>query len=163
MGRLFSLCGTEVDDYRQIHQNFKFEFDPDYADSILLQDKYDPAVLHKSKKDIWKAVTDHNKACKIATGTLKDITDFFNVVNPGDMLWTSSIGHYIVQDKKTMTPADFNNAKPRFGFQTRIRGPFVLVLTVLDKRGKSRDITADFFLKKALYKERPRSYKELNI
>lgn len=162
IGEISSLAGTQNDEYRDMTQTFRFELDPDYADSIILQENYDPAHLHRSKKDIWKAVTDHNKNCKIKTANLQDVVDYFKLVNIGDTLWTSNSGFYLVQDKKTMTPKDFNN-KAKWNDQTRIKGPFVIVLTVRDKKGKVRDVSPDFFWGKALYKERPRTYKELNI
>jgi hypothetical protein len=162
MGRLYSCVGTVNDDYRMMNQSFQFELDPDFADSILLQDGYDPSQLHKTKKDIWKAVTDHNKACKIPTQELKDVITFFQTVEIGDTLWTSNIGHYMVQDKKVLSASDFN-LKAKWRYRTRIKGPLVCVLTVRDKSGKVKDITADYFWCKALYSERPRTYKELNI
>lgn len=162
VGRIYSCCGTESDDYRNMTQKFQFELDPDFADSLLLQDEYDPAQLHRSKQDIWKAVTEHNKACKVSTQELKDVVEFFKSVNVGDTLWTSNNGHFLVQDKKTKSPSDFNRVA-KWRYQTRMKGPFVTVLTIRDKNGKVREITADAYWQKALYKERPRTYKELNI
>jgi len=162
VGQIYSCAGAEDDSYRDIDQKFEFALDPDYADSILLQDNYDPANLHRSKKEIWKAVTDHNKACKVKTNEIKDVINFFQTVNVGDMLWTSNVSHFLVQGKKTMTPRDFNN-KVNFRYRTQVKGTSVTVLTVVDKRGKALDISPDFFWEKALYKERPRTYKELNI
>lgn len=161
-GRIYSCCGTEADDYRTLEQKFAFELDPDFADSILLDDDYDPASLHRSKKDIWKSVTEHNKASKIPTQESKDVVAFFHTVSVGDTLWTSNIGSYFVQDKKTMTPLDFNK-NSKYSLHTRYKGPFVIVLTLRDKNGKLKDVCPDFFLGKALYRERPRTYKELNI
>ncbi|CAM6003916.1 unnamed protein product [Sphagnum balticum] len=163
VGKLFScIGGLETDNFRSPGQKFEFTLDPDFADSILLADEYDPANLHRSKKDIWKAVTDHNKANKIKTHEMKDVVAFFRTINVGDTLWTSNISFFLVQDKKTMSPKDFNT-KAKWKDQTRYRGPFVTVITVRDKSGKVRDICPDFFHQKALYRERPRSYKELNI
>jgi hypothetical protein len=163
VGKMSSCVGMITDDYyKDSNTTFAFELDPDFADALILQDNYDPASLHKSKKDIWKAVTEHNKACKVPTQDMKDVVAFFNSVNVGDTLWTSSVGFYFVQDKKAMTISDFDK-KFRFGLRTYVKGPNVVVLTVRDKNGKIKDITADFFSWKALYKERPRTYKELNI
>ena len=150
------------DEYFDNNLNFEFALDPDFADAILLQDEYDPQTLHRSKKDIWKAVTEHNKACKITSHNLADIINFFSAVNVGDTLWTSNISSFLVQDKKTADPSTFNQ-RVRWRQMTKVKGPFVTVLTVRNKNGKVFDITPDFFWQKALYKERPRSYKELNI
>lgn len=162
VGRIYSCVGIEADDYRYMSQTFRFEIDPDFADSILLDNKYDPANLHRSKRDIWKAVTEHNKACKIKTHHIKDVISFYATVNVGDTLWTSNISYFLVQDKKNISPKVFNN-DASYRHQTSIRDPFIPVLTVKDKSGKVKDISPDFFRGKALYKERPRTYKELNI
>jgi len=163
VGKLFSCLGSlDTDTFRHANQQFEFTLDPDFADSIILEDEYDPANLHRSKKDIWKAVTDHNKANKIKTQDMKGIVAFFSTVNIGDTLWTSNISLYLVQDKKVMSPKDYND-KAKWQNQTRYKGPSITVLTVRDKNGKVKDICPDFFYYKALYKERPRTYKELNI
>lgn len=162
VGRLYSCCGTEADEYRNMNQRFEFVLDPDFADSLLLQDEYDPAQLHRSKQEIWKAVTEHNKTCKVPTQDIKDVVGFFKNVNVGDTLWTSYNGNLLVQNKVTKSPSDFNKST-KYRYHTRMKGPFVTVLTVRDKRGNVKDITADAFLQKTLYTERPRTYKELNI
>lgn len=161
-GELFSCTGAlDTDTYVSPDGAFEFRLDPDYADSIILQDpSYDPAVLHKVKQEIWKEVTKHNKKAKIDTSTLTKVVDFFKNVNIGDTVWTSHNGFYLVQDKQTMSRQDFkNNLKDNW---TNAKGPWITVLTVLDKKSKTHKITADFFVKKVLYKERPRTYKELN-
>ena len=164
IGDVSSCVGTlHTDDFKSYDsQKFEFVLDPDYADSILLQDEYDPANLHRSKKDIWKAVTDHNKSCKVKTHNLKDVTTFFNTVNIGDTLWMSNVSHVLVQDKKIMSPKDFNQQVKRKD-KTGLRSPLIPILTIRDKNSNIKDITPDFFCTKALYKERPRTYKELNI
>jgi predicted nucleic acid-binding protein len=162
VGQLYSCVGhLETDDYRHATQKFQFELDPDYADSLLLQDGYDPSILHRSKREIWKDVTEHNKKNKVDTHVLGNIVNCFNDVKVGDMLWSSNASFFLIQDKKTLSRVDFN-AKRSVG-PTRVKGPFIMVLVVRDKNGMVKEITPDFFAYKALYKERPRSYKELNI
>ena len=160
-GTLFTVLGTEADDvsFRRHAINFEFDLDPDYADSIILQDEYDPAVLHKNRKDIWKAVTQHNKNAKISTHDIKDVITFIKTVQVGNTLWTSALSHYLVQGKTSMSTGAWN-AQAKENYKTRLRGT-VDVLTILDRKGKVINVTADFFHWKALYKERPRSYKEL--
>jgi hypothetical protein len=162
VGKIYSCAGTEGDGYRNIKQRFEFSLDSDYADAILLDDDYDPSNLHRSKKDIWKAVTEHNKACKVKTRDIQDVATFFKEVGAGDMLWTSNVTYFIVQAMKTMTPQAFNSVA-RWRLRTTCKQSSMPVLTVKDKKGKIFDISPDFFHHKALYKERPRTYKELNI
>lgn len=164
-GSLMSTVGMlDNDDYRfsGSSDNFEFRLDPDYADAILLEDNYDPAVLHKSKKDIWKAVTDHNKLNKINTKKIENITDFFRAISNGDMMWTSSKNYYIVKDKKHVSKHDAHKIVQNISFH-RVKGPLVMVLTLQDKKGNLKEVAADFFYYKALYKQCPRSYKELKI
>jgi hypothetical protein len=138
---------------------YEYRLDPDYVDSILLQDTYDPAVLHRFRQAAWKEISEHNKRTRVNTRTLSSINKFFEGVNAGDTLWTSHMGSYLVQNKQVMTRQDFR-AKLKDNY-TNATGPWVTVLTVLDKKNKVLQITADFFRDKALYKERPRTYKEL--
>jgi len=163
VGQIYSCTGgLDSDDYRYAGQAFEFRLDPDFADAILLEDTYDPAQLHKTKQEIFKAVTKHNKAAKVNTQDIRGVSDFFAKTNQGDTLWSSHSSYFLVQDKKTMSAKDFNT-KAKWNEQTRIKGPFVIVLTVRDKNGRVKDITPDFFHHKALYRERPRTYKELKI
>lgn len=160
VGPIYSCTGgLDSDDYRYEGQSFEFRLDPDYADAILLQDEYDPAALHRSRQNLWKEVTQHNKKAKVNTSTLRDVIEFFKNTNIGETLWASNRGFYLIQDKQTMTRQDFNaTLKDTY---TNAKGPYVIVLTVRDKNNKISKITADFFYRKALYNERPRSYKEL--
>lgn len=168
MGPLSSCVGIEDDEYYTDDTTvFAFELDPDYADSIILQDSYDPASLLRSKKDIWKAVTEHNKACKVPAYDIKTLADFFDSVNVGDTLWTSNVGSYFIQNKRTESSAEFIKKirLKRMTAQgiTLFTRPTVTVLTLMDKHGGIKDVTPDFFHRKALYTVRPRSYNELKI
>lgn len=143
----------------EIRNRLQFELDPDYADSIILEDEYDPAVLHRDKKDIFKAVTAHNKACKIkTTSVIADVVPFLNTVRAGDTLWTSSLSYYLIQDVQTMSVGAWK-AMSKNNY-TRLRGD-IKILTIVDKKGKVQTVNADFFHCKALYNDKPRSYNEL--
>ena len=161
-GRVSSCMGMEDDDYARANNHFVFELDPDFADSLLLEDDYDPASLHRNKKDIWKAVTEHNKKHKIPTKELYDVVSFFRTVNPGDTLWTSNINSIFIKDKKDLVPAEYNKTC-KYNMTTRIKSSIVTILTIVDKKGVEKNVPPDFFWSKALYRERPRTYKELNI
>jgi len=162
VGKLYSCTGAlDNDDYRYSGQHFEFRLDPDYADSILLDDSYDPAVLHKTKQDIFKSVTEHNKLAKVKTTDINGIVEFYKTVNIGDTLWTSHNSSLFVQDKKTMSAQDFRKVARHHA--ARLKGPFVEILIVRDKNGKVKEVAPDFFYYKALYRDRPRTYKELKI
>lgn len=166
VGEMFNGLGSQEFDNDYIDQGVRsrWELDPDYADSLLLQEEYDPAHIHRSKKQIWKEVTNHNKAHKIKTDEIGSIVDFFRTLNTGDLIWTSNVSHYMVRAVTTMPKKDALKLVTFSGaFSNRVKGPFVLVLNVVDKHGNCKDIAADFFFRKALYKQRPRTYKELNL
>ena len=129
---------------------------------MILQDEYDPSQLHLTKQQIWKEVTKHNKACKINTKQYKDIMSFFATLKIGSIIWTSTTGYFLVQDKKTVTVEDWNKICA-FGQEINRSFKTVDVFTVRDKKGKVKDITFVYFMEKALYKDKPRTYKELNI
>ena len=160
IGELMSMTGTAgTDSYGW--SDFKFELDPDYADAILLGETYDAAKEHKSKQEMWKAITKHNKASKI-NNEVSNLIKFFDTVKIGDTLWNSINKFYLVEDIVKMSKKEFNNLKNN-KFKTSIRGSMpITVLTVKEPNGNRQMITADFFCYKALYKDRPRSYKELN-
>lgn len=164
IGDLISGWGQcDMSDYIEQEGPIKWELDPDYADSLILQEEYDPTQLHKNKRALWKEVTQYNKANKIDTYDIPPILEFFKTLKIGDMMWTSSSGYYLVQDIKLVSKAKALNTIVRGNWEVRIKGPNVLVLTVVDKNGAVKDIAADFLWRKALYKQRPRTYKELNL
>ncbi len=163
-GELYSCVGdNSVSD----EERFEFTLDPDFADALLLEDTYDPAILHRTKQEIFKEVTKHNKKVKLKTREIGDVVNLFANAKVGDTLWTSTKGHYTIQDKETVSKADFHKKvspiSSTYYNGTRVKGPFVVILTVVDKKGKTHRVSPDFFLDKALYSERPRSYKELKI
>jgi hypothetical protein len=161
VGPLMDLMGGSMTDYAY-DSDFKFELDPDYADALLLQQPYDPAVLHKSKQEIWKQVMTHNKSIKISND-LATLAAFFDGVKVGDVLWNSPNSCYIVDEKVTVTKKEYNSSYKHGPLRTDVKGPNITILTLRDKNGKTIKATPDFFECKALYKERPRTYKELNI
>jgi hypothetical protein len=160
IGQLLSYIDNFHDHYET--DCFEYRLDPDFADAILLEDEYDPAQLHKNKQELFKSITKHNKQIKIKTQEIKDISIFFASINIGDTLWSSNSNYVLVYNKKTMSAYEFNS-KAKWNEQTSMRGSSITVLAVKDKNGKIKEITADYFLYKALYKERPRTYKELKI
>lgn len=163
IGNIMSCTNSlENDDHTTHYDNFEFALDPDYVDSILLANKYDPTQIHRLRKETWKSVTDHNKASKVKTNTIKDVIDFFNTVTVGDTIWTSNKNYYSIQSKRTVNTTAHNQVVKRKNRFNAHQSVFTL-LTVKDKKGAIKDITPNFFHQKVLYKERPRTYKELNI
>lgn len=161
-GELYSGVGlAEDDNYLDTGSNVRWELDPDYADSLLLQDDYDPATMHKNKAVLWKEVTEHNKKAKVNTTEINGIATFLSTLKMGDTIWTSNVSHLLVREVRVLARPDAQKACIKFG--PRIKGPHILVVTVVDKKGAVKDVAADHFYHKALYRERPRTYKELHF
>lgn len=137
-----------------------WELDPDYADSILLAQDYDHAQLHNTKKVQWKEVTEHNKKAKVSTESMSDIDNFLNTIQPSYTIWTSHVSHYTINKMELMPRADANKVA---SISQRVKGSMIMILTMTDKKGNTKVVAPDFFWRKALYRERPRTYKELNL
>jgi hypothetical protein len=65
-----------------------------------------------------------------------------------------------------MSVSDFNKtvkrgAAPKESY-IYLQRTIVTILTLVDKKGKVIEVAPDYFQMKALYRERPRSYKEVN-
>lgn len=105
-------------------------------------------------------MTEYNKNAKVATQNISDVTSFLATLKPGDTIWTSNVSHYTIQDTNLM---ERNAAHKVAKFGNKIKGPHILIVTMVDKKGTVKVIAPDFFHYKALYKARPRTYKELNL
>ena len=162
VGELIAGIGGIDDGYIDNGGRSRWELDPDYADSLLLQDEYDPAQLHNNKKMLWKEVTEHNKKCRVSTKDIPEIVEFLKTLKAGDLLWTSNVSHMLIREVKAVTKQDAMKLVS-YRFSSRVRGPFILVVTVVDKKGVVKEVAADYFFRKALYRLRPRTYKELNL
>lgn len=130
-----------------------FEVDPDYTDSIILQDEenYDATLIHKDKSETFKAITEHNKKCKIKCDDVKQIADFFdkNVV-VGTVLYRSAKSHFTVLEIK---PAPRDRAN-----RLQATDPFI---KIQDSKGKIKTLSVNSFRYTALYTVRPHTYGEL--
>lgn len=163
-GRLISALDEDSEDYIIDVVYIKYELDPDYVDALLLDEEYEPSVLYKTKQQTWKEIATHNKINKIDTHDIKKIIGLFNTLSPGDILYTSSISHYLVHKIEFLTRDEAMKRLPNTGvYVPKGKNSKIPVLTVLDKNLATKVITADFFFQKSLYKTRPRSYKEINI
>lgn len=141
---------------------FVWTLDPDYADSILLGEKYDPSTYSKEKKSLWKEITKHNKDNRINTKVAAELVDFLNKLPCGTSLYFSPKSNVIIKEKVVVTRQEFNNdPKYRDLANWSNLSKNVLVLTIKDKRGTEYLCTTSFFLNKALYKTCPRSYREI--
>lgn len=166
VGPLTSMVGGLGDTSIHIdhfENEIEFELDPEFAEAIILDStsEYDPAGAHKSKKELFADIAKHNKAAKIDTHGGDKVNDFFLKLNVGDMFWQSPNSFFLVKNKVIETKGSPNFHRVRY--LTGKRMSQVAVLTVEDKRGNQKTVTGPDFAYKALYSQKPRSYKELKI
>lgn len=128
-----------------------FEVDPEYTDSIILDDEsnFNAAENLKAKADNFKAIAEHNKKVKIDCNNLKDVMAFLSNVKVGDILWKSHATSMVVTE---MNPFPKH---PSGRLNTTV--PFMKAT----KKGVEIEFTLDSFRGTALYSDRPRSYTEL--
>lgn len=138
--------------------SFEFAIDPDFADALIMDDRenFDATATQRHKKAIRDEITKFNKAHKVLLGSNQDCLNFTASLKPGDTFWTSSKKSYIVQSIKSET--SLKSFYPCY-FP---RGTTVHRVTLLSNTGKTFERTTSYFFHKAVYRQRPRSYKELN-
>lgn len=128
-----------------------FELDPDYIDAILLKEDY-LSGFNNGKKELWKSISEYNKSIKITTKYAAEIEAFFSTLKTGDTIWVSNSSFYHIQEIKIL-----GNWRKQKNKKTHT------VLITTNKKGQTKKLYAADFVFKALYKSRPRSYKEMNI
>lgn len=151
IGRL--ICPVEFNSYgRGVTARLIFEVDPDYADSIILDDQanYNAVDGMKSKSDAFKAVAKHNKAVKINNDD-QSLIAYIKTLKVGDVIWRSHATSWIVQNIEPL-PKQFMKAN------IAMMTPF---LTVKTNKGIDKELSFLDLKNIVLYKDRPRTYKEL--
>ena len=143
----FSTYGRGV-----MTSRYLFEVDPEYIDSIILDDQenYNATEALKIKSDAFKDIAKHNKAAKIGQ-TEPEIVAYVNTLKVGSVIWRSYNTSWIVTHIDTI-PKQF--MKKIFSYTT----PFIKVQT---NKGLEVEVALQDFKNKSIYKDRPRTYKEL--
>lgn len=139
--------------YSMVKQaEYVFEVDPEYADSIILDDQenFNATEILKAKSDNFKEIAEHNKKLKVNCIDMKILAAFFATVNVGDTLWRSNTSYYVVS-KIDPVPRD------KIGRLIK-ENPFI---EVTSNKGASLTFSLDDFWRTALYSGQPRSYREL--
>jgi hypothetical protein len=149
------ICSVKVDDgYRKIkHAEYRFEVDPDYADSIIMadEDNYDASQIHRMKGDLFKDITKHNKSLKIKVNDPQTLMSFLQYLKVGDVLWRSSKTNITIIQLDPI-PTTHNGKRldenKTFG-------------KARDSKGKEINLSGWYFRCSAIYTGQPRSYNEL--
>jgi len=150
------ICSIKYEKQNRSHIDtaltYRFEVDPDYTDSILLDDQanYNASSALKVKSDTFREISEHNKKIKVDCFDAKNLAAFIATVKVGDLLWRSNVSSWAVIEINTI-PRDKSN---RIEHNTS----FMKVTTNVSK---VKEICFGDLRRIALYSARPRTYKEL--
>jgi hypothetical protein len=132
-------------------ENYEFEVDPDYTDSIILDDSgFDATSLHKDKSALFKTITDHNKKIKVKVREVADVVSYMGSLKVGDIVWRSH--------KTSFTVTKISSVPKTPGGKTITDIAFI---DAIDNKGKNITLSVNSLRHTAIYSDRPRTYKEL--
>lgn len=149
VGRL--LSSIHIDGDGGYETSYDFEVDPDYTDAIILDDQsnFDASNVLKDKSNTFKEIGQYNKTIKVDTDA-KVLPIFLATVKVGDILWRSNTTSWSVVEIGAVP----RNSSNRIGYSS-------IFMKVMTNKGKTLDICFNDVWGKALYTNRPRTYKEL--
>jgi hypothetical protein len=150
-GPLMCCYGENEDFLYESGGNFEWELDPDFAEAVILdnREQYDPTQYQREKKEIFKAITVHNKALRIDCNNLVKLDALLGGLTVGQTLWVSS--------KKSLTVEKVERAAKN----KRLKNSIDTTVSFRDNKGKALLRTAYDLHCTALYSAQPRSYQEL--
>lgn len=140
--------------YRELkYGDFRFEVDPDYADSIIMMDEenFDPSAIHRDKGQLHKEITKHNKSIKVRVSDPPTLISFLQNLKVGDVLWRSVKTNFTIT---TLDPIPLTHRNTRIDDYKDFG-------TATDSKGKVHTLNSHFFKWKAIYTAQPRTYNEL--
>lgn len=130
---------------------YMFEIDPEYADSLILQDDgFNPSEILKERSDAFKEIAKYNKSVKIPN-TETDIIAYIKTLKVGDIIWRTHTNSWIVTKVEPIPKKFMRNAT---NYSTKF-------ITVKQMNGEEKEMGIWDFNNISIYKDRPRSYREL--
>jgi hypothetical protein len=161
VGEIYSTMGCiYTNDYD--NETFQYELDPEYVDSILLETPFDPVAIHKNRADLWKEIGAYNKQNKVDTKGETSTIKYLNSLVAGDIVWTSSKNFLVFVSKHRVSTPNlkfWNVGEDGYTYYSGCR--VTVVYKFKNKSGREIHRVGYSFYQKALYKNRPRTYKEL--
>jgi hypothetical protein len=144
------------------YDDYDFQLDPDYADSIILQSEseYDPMERHNALKSARQEITDHNKRIKLPTSTIQEVVETFSKLEVGITYWTSpkrgftvlENTHYVLNKKTTYVNGLKVSYAPNHTVINKIK--------VRHSNGKIKTYEPADMKKKNIYAGIPKSYND---
>lgn len=132
---------------------YAFEVDPDYADSIIMDNEgsFDATHIHKTKSDTFKEITQHNKSLKVKIRNTAELIEFLKTLKVGNVYY-KSIKTYFTIISLDPIPTTHNGTRivehKSFG-------------TAQNSKGKTIQLDHTTFSWYSVYTGQPRSYNEL--
>jgi hypothetical protein len=145
------MCLLDVNTHNSLLDNFNYEVDPDFTDAVIFNDvnSYMSSQNNKVNSSLHKEITEHNKKIKLctksATAATKELKQHLKV---GSVLWKSASSFLTVTEIYNID-LTAKNSKP--------------IARAVTNKNRVIYLHRGDILKKALYIDRPRSYKELKI
>ncbi len=148
-GRL--ICAVPIgEDY----DNIIFQVDPDYEDSLILGEQpenFEATAAHKVKASVFKDITTHNKQNRVKPSDMQELVNYVNSLVVGSVIWRSSRNAWTVTKINPIPRDQANRIKNNESF-----------MEVQDSKGRMINVAFWDLKNKVIYRDRPRSYKELN-
>lgn len=135
---------------------FWFELDPDYADHLILNgdEPYDPHQTTSKIVELRKEIIKHNSSVTLNTENEKAVANIVRSLKVGKTLYTPRNGFFTVTHLDEALP--FYPHNPDRIYST----DFGLALS---HTGKEIPLNRKLFLRRLLYAEPPRSFRELKF
>lgn len=167
-GNIIPMIGRDEDSRwgRHGYSDFDFELDPEFVDSIILEEeKFNALEKHMSVRNLRKEITDHNKKVKFDLSTIEGAVKALDTMEIGHTYWISiksgfTVNHidivalnYGDRSFRTRTGSTYNYPKNMKAVKR---------IHVTRSNGEKETIYPHQLMYTNLYFEMPRSYKELS-
>jgi len=148
------LCPLYRRGNNELYIQTLFEVDPDYEDSILLDDEgsFDAVKSIKDKSDLHKEIVKHNKSLRIKIKTTQDLINFISTIKVGDTIWRTPSSALTITE---ISPTPINTIGKLIHDKRFIK--------VTNHKGITLDLAFKHLKSMAIYKDRPRTFNELKI
>lgn len=140
-------------DHRGIaKQAYVFELDPEFADSIILDDQanFNATKIMKEKADAFKEIAAHNKKIRIRFDKARDVVNYCNTLKVGDTIWRSNQSFWIIQE---INKVNHQNLTWQVTSQKFMK--------VKNQKGEELEISIEKVFASAIYSAQPRTFREL--
>ena len=139
--------------------DIKFEVDPDFIDSIILQENnFDPVAKQRMQSDLRKEILTYNKKHSLSFEDEDECLIYFKSLKSGSIVWKNN-STYLIYDSMVTLPSLFYYVKGKLKGQPL---PPLIQLKFITKTGKILLYDISTICAMKLFSSQPRSLKELD-